>query len=216
MNFSGNIILSDNSRVQGNGFSGYGFDSDSPYNNQIPALVISDSTLLAGDSTFFQGQILGPGDQPLILRDWTYFGGRQFDATTFVDGTWMFRWFDPAYLKYSVWHESYDTSQFSLVGYKFRNSIIEQNVGSFYAAMMVPQNPGHYETRWIYLRDYSGSYAHEIVEAFTSVSRGVDAMKDYPFIHDGSPIILSQFAAADQPFFGPDPGFTSRGIVDGP
>jgi len=216
MNYTGTITLSDNSRLNPlTGFSGYLFDVTAPDQNFSIALDIADSKIIAGDSPFFQGQILGPGDMPLVLQDWTYFGGQPFDATTFVGGTWMFRWFDPVYLTYSVWYKDYDTSQFSLVGNKFRNSIIEQNVGNFYASMVVPQTPGHYQTRWLYLKDYSGSYAHEIVNKFVSVSRGIDPMPDYTSYVNGS-ISLPSFAPiSEAAVFGTDPGFTSRGIVDG-
>jgi hypothetical protein len=184
MNFFGTMTLSDSSRVTSHtGSSGFMFDVAPTDNDAIDALEIADSMLIQGDTTFFQGQFLSRGDITLTLQDWTYANGTQLDATTFVDGTWGFRWFDPAYLKYSVWYRDYDTSQFSLVGYKFRDSIVEQNVGNFYAPMVVPETPGHYQSRWIYLKDYSGSYAHEVVESFTSLSKGLDAMRDYPGIH---------------------------------
>lgn len=177
MNYSGNITLSDSSRVANpTGISGFLFDVASTDNNPSLALDISGSTLLSGKN-FFQGQILSRGDLPVTLKDWTYFGGHQQDATTWVDGTWMDRWFNPVYLKYSIWHQDYDTSQFSLVGYKFRDPGTV-NTGEYYAPMVVPSLPGHYEARWIYLKDTS-SYAREIVEPFVSVSRGLDAMKDY-------------------------------------
>jgi len=215
MNYFGSINLSDNSRITQSGTSGFIFDVTAPDDSPISGLVISDSTLLAGDQTFFQNQILGPNDLTLTLQDWTYFGGYQFDATTFVDGTWMFRWFDPVRLSFSIWYKSYDTSQFSLVGYKYRNPV-HQNVGQYYSAMVVPRLVGHYQERWLYLRDNSGSYAHEIVKAFTSVSRGIDTMKDYPYSHGAGQTTVDQFTAAPEPFLGPDPGFESRGIVDGP
>jgi hypothetical protein len=215
MNFLGNAILSDSSRTQPPpGFGGFILDVTAPDINPIAGLVISDSTLLGGDATFFPNQILGPGDLTLTLRDWTYFGGIPYDATTFIDGTWMFRWYDPVYLSYSIWYQSYDTSQFSLIGYKYRNPV-HLNVGSYYSAMVVPKLVGHYQERWLYLRDNSGSYAHELRTAFTAVSSGLDAMPDYPYAL-GQVQTLSQFAATPEEFLSPDPGYVSRGIVDGP
>jgi hypothetical protein len=185
----GSIVLSDNSRVTQNqiGISGFGYDVESTGTEVLPGFVIVDSTTLKTDSTFFQREILGPGNLPFCLSDWTYFGGHQRPDTTWVDGTWMTRWYDPRWLWYSVWYENYlyDTSghetglgPFSLIGYKYR-SPTRKNVGNYYASMVVPDMAGHYQARWVYEKDNS-SYAHEVIVPFVGLSAGIDAMPDYP------------------------------------
>jgi hypothetical protein len=141
--------------------------------------IIFDSTTVAGDQTYLQQQILGPGDLTLILQEWGYFGGYQIDATTWGDVRWMSRWYDPSYIKYSIWYMNYDTSQYSLIGYQYRDPI-QENVGNYYAPLQVPETPGHYQIRWLYLKDNS-SYGSEIFQSFTAVSRGIDPMRDYPY-----------------------------------
>ena len=183
---TGYAILSDNSRVtQNQGITGFGYDVESLGTENETGFVISDTTVLSTDSTFFQNAILGPGDMPLNLSDWTYFGGLQSDGT-WTGGTWMNRWYDPKWLWYSIWYDQYDYDSSghliglgpaSLVGTKYRIPT-RKNVGNYYASMVVPSIVGHYETRWVYERDNS-SYAHEIIAPFTSLSSGIDAMPDY-------------------------------------
>jgi hypothetical protein len=151
---------------------------DASHQTGFSGYVVSDTTTIPTDQTFWQGQILGRGDLTLTLADWTYAWGRQLDATTYTDGTWGYLWVTPIWINYSVWHQDYDTSQFSLVGYRYRDPISD-NVGKFYAPMVVPSPPGHYELRWRFQKD-SSSYAKEIDVPFVSLSRGVDSMPDYP------------------------------------
>lgn len=178
MNISGNILLSDSSRyASDSGTSGYFFNVAPPDFNNISSLIY-DSTTVGGDQTFLQEQILGPGDLTLVLQKWGYIGGYHVDATTIAGGRWATQWFDPDYIKYSIWYLDYDSSQYSLVGYKFRDPT-EQNVGNFYAPMVVPDPPGHYQIRWLYSND--DTVGKEVVKNFTSLSRGIDGMRDYPF-----------------------------------
>jgi hypothetical protein len=113
----------------------------------------------------------------LVLTDWTYSGWSDYTDGTYVDGVWGFRNYIPSWINYSVWHMDYDSSQYSLVGYRFRQPITD-NVGQYYAPMVTPSPPGHYELRWRYQKT-STVYAHEIRAPFTSRSRGVDSMRDY-------------------------------------
>lgn len=185
MNYIGSISLSDSSRhATHSGNAGFSFSMAPPDHNYITS-IIYDSTTVAGDQTFLQQQILGPGDLSLILQEWGYFGGYQIDATTWGDVRWMSRWYDPTYIKYSIWYLNYDTSQYSLVGYQHRDPI-QENVGSYYAPLQVPNTPGHYQIRWLYLKDNS-SYGSEIFQSFTSLSRGIDSMGDYPYAAGGLP-----------------------------
>jgi len=178
MNISGNIILSDSSRYPSDsGTSGYFFNMAPPDYNYISSIIF-DSTTVAGDQTFLQQQIVGSGDLTLLLQKWNYFGGYQVDATTYAGGHWGPRWFDPDYIKYSIWYLDYDSSQYSLVGYKYRDPI-EQDVGNFYAPMVIPPTPGHYQIRWLYFNN--DTIGKEVVKSFTSVSRGIDGMRDYPY-----------------------------------
>jgi hypothetical protein len=180
MDYTGSIILSDSSRhASGSGVSGFSF-SIAPADYNYTNSIIYDSTTVAGDQTFLQQQILGTGDLTLILQEWGYFGGYPIDATTWVDVRWMSRWIDPTYIKYSIWYLNYDTSQYSLIGYQYRDPT-QENVGSYYAPLQVPSVPGHYQIRWLYLKDNSGSYGIEKIQAFTSMSRGIDGMRDYPY-----------------------------------
>jgi len=179
MNISGSIILSDSSRHASNsGNAGFFFNVAPPDFNYITS-IIYDSTTVGGDQTFLQQQIIGPGDLTLVLQNWAYSGGYQVDATTYAGGRWGPRWFDPDYIRYSIWYLDYDSSQYSLVGYKYREPT-EQNVGNFYAPMEIPTVPGHYQIRWLYFNnDTIGS---EVIKTFTSVSRGIDSMRDYPYL----------------------------------
>ena len=179
MDYTGYIVLSDSSRhAIRTAEAGFALSLAAPDSDAIESIAYTTLTL-SGDQTFLQEQILGQGDLTLILRDWTYFGGIPLDATTYVDGTWMYRWFDPSYITYSIWYKDYDTSDYSLVGYKYRDPI-SNNVGDYYAPMEVPRPPGHYQIRWLYTKS-STSYGKEIIQAFTAVSRGIDAMRDYPY-----------------------------------
>jgi hypothetical protein len=181
MNYFGSINLADGSRA-GSSTGQVGFIYDiGPADSDVASVVnIIDSVLMPGDTTYFQNQVIGKGGIPLVLRDWTYFGGHAQDATTFVDGTWMYRWYDPEYLKYSVWYRDYNSSQYTQVGYKLRDPI-EQHVGSFYAPMVVPKMPGHYQVRWVYYKA-NDTYAHEVINSFTSMSRGIDPMRTIQYI----------------------------------
>lgn len=160
------------------GYNGILTNCDTTTISLISGYIVADSRTLDEDSTYFQGAILGPGDITLRLTDWTYFGGHQQSDTTWVDGIWMERRYDPQWVYYSIWHKNYDTTKFTLVGYKYRGPT-RKDVGNYYASMVVPNQPGHYEARWVYEKD-SSSYAHETVEPFVGLSRGLDAMKDYP------------------------------------
>jgi len=180
MNISGNIILNDSSRHSSNtGQAGFMFDVAPMDLIDGTAVTIYGYDRLSGDATFLQGQIIGTGDLDIELKNWIYYGGHQQPDTTWVDGTWMFRWFSPTFLNYSIWHKPYDTTVFSQIGCPLREPVMA-NTGSYYASMVVPQTPGHYEIHWSYLKDQS-SLARGIVESFTSVSRGIDAMPDYPY-----------------------------------
>jgi len=144
----------------------------------LEGYIVDDSTRLPQDSTYFQNAIVDRGDMTFNLVDWTYAHGHQNIDGTFVDGTYQHRWFDPSWIFFSTWYQSYDTSEWSLVGYKFREPI-HKSTGQYYASMVVPEIVGHYENRWTYLRD-SSSYAKEVVQPFVSLSRGIDYMADYP------------------------------------
>lgn len=139
--------------------------------------VLNDSTYLPGDSTYFQKSVIGSTDMALVLVDWTYAHGVPNIDGTLVDGTLGYRWFDPAWIHYSIYYQDYDTSDFSLVGYRYREPV-HQDVGKYFANMVVGQ-PGHYESRWVYQRETLG-YAQEIRQQFVSMSGGLDAMRDYP------------------------------------
>jgi len=181
MTISGSINLSDSTlHLTDSANTGY-FLSAAPPETYDQSSIVYDSFLSStGDQTFLQQQILSTGDLNLVLRDWTYFGGVPYDATTYVDGTWMYRWYDPTYLTYSIWYRDYDTTQYSLVGYRFRDPIT-QHVGNYYAPMVVPRTPGHYQIRWLYTKDDT-AYGKQIVQPFTAVSRGIDSMRDYPYL----------------------------------
>lgn len=55
-----------------------------------------------------------------------------------------FRRFTPEWLNFSIWHWDYDTSQTTMEGYKYRTAITD-DVGLYYAPMVVPKEPGHYQ-----------------------------------------------------------------------
>lgn len=135
--------------------------------------------IIASDATFLQGQIIGDGGLNLELKQWGYYGGTQLLDTTWVNGKWSFRWYSPYYVNYQIWHKPYDSSVFSLVGCPYREPVMD-GIGDYYASMVVPQTPGHYEIRWIYLNDAS-TIAGQVFQSFTSMSRGIDAMPDYPY-----------------------------------
>ena len=150
---------------------------DTTHSASLSGYVLNDSTYLPGDSTLFQNSILNPTDMTLVLFDWTYAHGVPDIDGTLVGGSLGFLWYDPAWIHYSIYYQDYDTSDFSLVGYRYREPV-RQNVGQYYASMVVGQ-PGHYETRWVYQREALG-YAQEKKQKFTSMSAGLDAMRDYP------------------------------------
>lgn len=153
---------------------------DSFYISSITGYIVSDSSALPTDQTFLQDQIIGYGDMTLSLKDYTYADGSQNPDGTWIDGTFQYRWFDPEWIFYSIYYQSYDnTSDYSLIGYKYREPV-RSDVGEYYASMVIPETVGHYENRWAYLRDNSGSYAKEIVQPFVSMSRGIDYMSDFP------------------------------------
>ncbi len=161
------------------GLSGVLEANDSIHYFPVEGYIVDDSTRLPQDSTFFQGAILGQGDMTFNTVDWTYAHGRLNVDGTWVDGTFRHQWYDPHWIFFSTWYQNYDdTSEWSLVGYKFREPVRE-NVGKYYASMVVPETVGHYENRWTYQRD-SSSYAKEVVQPFVSMSRGIDYMPDYP------------------------------------
>ena len=139
--------------------------------------IVNDSTYLPGDSTYFQNCAIGSTDMTLVLSDWTYAHGVPNIDGTLVGGTLGYRWFDPYWIHYSIYYQDYDTSDFSLVGYRYREPV-RQNVGLYFTNMVVGQ-PGHYENRWVYQRETLG-YAQEKRQRFTSMSLGLDAMRDYP------------------------------------
>ena len=182
MDYYGSISLIDSTHTsQFFGYLGYGGYVefyDSTHFTPMTGYVVDDSTRLPSDSTYFQGAILSRQDMTLSLKDWTYSGGHLNIDGTWVDGTFKHRWFDPLWLFYSIWSQDYDTSAWSLTGYRYREPV-NPSVGEYYASMVVPQETGHYEARWTYLRDNS-SYAKEIVQPFVSMSRGIDYMPNYP------------------------------------
>ena len=150
---------------------------DTTHINSMTGYVVDDTTRIPGDSTYFQNSILSSTDMTFVLADWTYAHGVPNIDGTLVGGNLGYRWFDPDWIHYSIYYQDYDTSDFNLVGYRYR-APVRQNVGSYYASMVVGQ-PGHYENRWVYQRETLG-YAKEKVQSFTSMSRGLDAMRDYP------------------------------------
>lgn len=183
--YYGDATLSDTSRHNSStGVSGFFYSISPPDFNNITSFIF-DSTVVAGDQTFMQQQILGTGDLTYIFKEWGFFGGRQLDATTWTDVRRMTRWFDPEYLSYSIWYLNYDSSTYSLVDYRFRDPV-RKNVGDYYAAMEVPQIPGHYQIRWLFYKD-DGLMGSEVVKSFTALTKGVDPMRDYP----QNPMILS-------------------------
>lgn len=206
--FTGFIVLSDSSRHNTNtGNAGFSF-SMAPTDPNYITSIIYDSTWIAGDQTYLQQQLLGPGDLPLVLQEWGYFGGYQIDATTWGDVQWMSRWYDPTYIKYSIWYLNYDTSQYSLIGYQQRDPVRE-NVGNYYAPLQVPDTPGHYQIRWLYLKDNS-SYGSEIFQSFTSMSRGLDSMGDYPYAAGGLPYPYDGSPSGDGNLITTLPGYVYR------
>lgn len=160
------------------GYSGYAQFLDTTHLSLMTGLSIIDSSHILGDTTYYQNQILGPSDMTLTLADWTYAHGHPNIDGTWVDGTFDFRNFDATQIYYSVYYQNYDTSDFSLVGYKFREPA-RTNVGQYYASMVTPDTAGHYENRWTYLKDES-SYAHRKIQSFVGMSKGLDYMPDYP------------------------------------
>lgn len=177
----GSLFVYDTTHVsQFQGYTNYSplFVKDSIHYFPITGYVVDNSTRLPSDSTFSQGAIIGLGDMTFNTVDWTYAHGHQNIDGTWVDGTFQHLWYDPQWIFYSTWSQDYDTSDWSLVGYKFREPV-HKSVGQYYASMVVSETPGHYENRWTYLRD-SSSYAKEVVQPFVSMSRGLDSMSDYP------------------------------------
>lgn len=151
--------------------------NDTTHISPMSGYVVNDSTYLLGDGTYSQGSEIGSTDMTLVLADWTYAHGVPNLDGTLVGGTLGLLWYDPAWIHYSIYYQDYDTSDFSLVGYRYREPI-RQNVGKYFANMVVGQ-PGHYECRWVYQRETLG-YAQEKRQTFTSMSAGLDAMRDYP------------------------------------
>ena len=184
------------------GLTGNLFCIDSTHQSLFSGYVISDSSCLPGDQTFVQGAILSVSDLTLSLSDWTYANGRLRDDGTYVDGTFGWRSYDPLWLNYAIWYQDYDTSAKSLVGYRYRTPA-RQNVGTYYAPMVVPTLPGHYEIRWCYQKD-SNSYVRELVQPFVSVSNGLTPMPDYPYPHVVVPLYPSDTTISGN--YG-DPGF---------
>jgi len=156
------------------GYTGVLEANDSIHYFSVDGYIVEDSTTLPADSTYLQGAIIGQSDMTFNLVDWTYANGHENIDGTWVDGTFRHIWADPYWIFYSVWNHNSDTSDWSLVGYKYREPVHE-NVGQFYASMVIPDSPGLYENRWTYQRD-SSSYAKEVVQPFTSMTRGIDSM----------------------------------------
>ncbi len=150
---------------------------DTTHTVSLTGYVLNDSTYLPGDATFAQGSELTSADMTVVFADWTYAHGVPNIDGTLVDGTLGYRWFDPYRIHYSIYYMDYDTSDFNLIGYRYREPG-RQNVGLYFAPMIVGQ-PGHYENRWVYQREVLG-YSQEIRQKFTSMSSGLDAMRDYP------------------------------------
>jgi len=196
---------------------GYAWLIDSVHQSLFTGYVLSDSTTLPTDGTFSQEQILTRGDLTLTLADWTYAGGRQFDATTYVDGTWGYRYYNPLWINYSIWYQAYDgtrydsSASFAVVGSRTRSPVNYPTVGSYYAPMVVPSPPGHYEIRWRYQKD-SSSYAKEIDVPFVSLSRGVDSMPDFSFPITSSPSYGAAYLG--DILIGVDPGVDVIGLYD--
>jgi hypothetical protein len=181
MSIHGTIQATDNPHVTYftgfNGPAGFLRGIDALHQAGINGYILAGTTRLSTDLRFTQGLFLSRGDMTLVLTDWTYSGWSDYTDGTYIDGVWGFRNYNPSWINYSVWHMDYDSSQYSLVGYRYRQPITD-NVGQYYAPMVVPSPPGHYELRWRYQKTGAGT-AQEIRAPFTSVSRGVDPMRDY-------------------------------------
>jgi hypothetical protein len=216
MTIHGTFHAIDNSHVTFfsdlNGPAGAFQATDNPHQTFFSGYVVSDTTVFGTDQTFFEGQILGIGDLTLTLADWTYAGGYQLDATTYTGGTWGYRYYNPIWINYSIWYQSYDgtnydtSAPYAMVGYRDREPVNYPTVGSYYAAMVVPSPPGHYEIRWRYQKTAS-SYAKEIDVPFVSLSRGIDSMPDYSL--PAAPVNDTTFVC-----FGVDPGVDIVGLFD--
>lgn len=177
MEYRGTLNLVDKIHVSSfNGFIeyvGYIECSDTTHQAPMTGYVVSDSSRLPSDQTYFQDTIIGRGDMTLSLKDWTYAHGHLNIDGTYVDGTFGYIWRDPVWIYHSLWCKNKDTSEWSLEGYKYREPV-RQNVGEYYISTVIPSVPGQYENRWLYLKDNSGSYAKEVVQPLTSLTKGID------------------------------------------
>lgn len=179
MLITGSAVLNDNSRYTvDTGRTGFMFDI-APSDSVDSTALAFYGVRIPGDATYLQGQIIGSGDLTLELKNWIYYGGYQQPDTTWVNGVWMFQWYTPYYINYSIFYKPYDSSIFTLYGCPYRDPV-QTNTGQYYASMAIPETPGHYEIRWMSTEDQS-SLGIITAEAFTSVSRGIDPMADYPY-----------------------------------
>ena len=121
---------------------------DSTDSFQSYGFIIGQTTSLATNGTFYQGQLLNDSTGlSLNLRDSTIVGWTSVDGT-YVDGTYISRTFNPYWINYGIYFLP-DASHEVLQGYRFRTPMNPQ-VGSFYANMEAPSVTGNYRIRWIY------------------------------------------------------------------
>jgi hypothetical protein len=110
------------------------------------------------DTTFIQNMELAiPSPLSLTLLDRRYQGWNNVDGT-FVDGTYTEpRLYDPAWVSYGLYKNSSDGSSWALQGYRFREPRHE-NVGQFFATMILPSDVGKYRLEWLYQKDRSSDF----------------------------------------------------------
>jgi len=150
---------------------------DQLHQASLDGVLVGDSTRVPGDASFVQGQLLASSDMTLCLKEGSYFGWNNVDGT-FEDGTYTVRSFNPLWVNYSVWYltpSSGDPKQMQEYGLR---PALNPQVGSFYANMYAPDQPGKYELRWRWQK-VDGTYAHEIIAPFTTVSQGIRAQPSY-------------------------------------
>jgi hypothetical protein len=88
---------------------------------------------------------------------------RRFQGWTLVDGTYVDgtytepRFYDPTWVSYGLYKNSSDGSSWSLQGYRFREPRHE-NVGQFYATLILPNDTGKYRLEWLYQKDQSSDF----------------------------------------------------------
>lgn len=150
--------------------SGSILSSDSSHVASLEGIIITDTTTVAGDATFTQDHLLQMNDLTLTLLDSTFINGNLVDGT-YVDSTYTIRWFNPVWLDYSIW--KIDGTSEELTGTHERHAL-NPRVGIYYANMLAPSDPGHYQIRWRYQKD-TELYASEIREPFRVETAGIDA-----------------------------------------